>query len=861
MSNITVSILWKAGPSDGSVEVRGGRLAGLRASGGGSTDTFKLAADGDRRLDVTVADVNLGWSADPTAVTIRSNRGAFSFLLRDVVREWPIFLPSFGAVVTEAGDVRSYEQIERDIRSRKLQTVLQRIESEPEETYQKAASATRSQCCPMWLGISRDYRIFELGWSRNNYTIDPKQHSSPIQISETDKTFLSYNYTVGRGTGCREDMPRRLEDGVLPILHYKLHDDDVVYDSIAFATMERSALTLKSLRGTHFLAADGHGIGHMFTEKQQAEFDTLDLKEQNRDEETVLFIRVEAVNKGSVPRYAWFKSIRFRGSRMDADGFGLADDGRVFAVSKLNGAPMPKEEVAILLTPGAKAVFEIRVPHQPISPERAAKLSEQDFDARHKECAEFWKSKLASAAKVRLPEKRLEEMIQAGLLHLDLIAYGLEPDKPVAPCIGVYCPIGSESSPIVQFMDSMGWNGLARRSLTYFLEKQHEDGFMQNYGGYMLETGAALWSMGEHYRYTRDDAWAGQIASKLIIACDYLIAWRNRNMKEDIRGKGYGMLDGKVADPEDPYHIFMLNGYAYMGLSRVSEMLAATMPEESRRLACAAEELKQAVRDSFFESMARSPVVPLSDGTWCPSAPPWAEADSPACLLTDNANWHSHGTVGTRDSLLGPLYLVFQEVIEPEEDASKWLLESTTELLHMRNVAFSQPYYSRHPWVNLRLGQVKAFLKAHYNALASLADRETYTFTEHYFLVSNHKTHEEGWFLLQMRWMLYMEQGDDLKLLPGIPRAWMESGKRIELDGMASYFGPLSLRVESRLDEGFIKAEVKLQPDRKPRRIGIRLPHPEGKKAVEVTGGVYDAATETVWVEPFGGSAVVVARF
>jgi hypothetical protein len=46
----------------------------------------------------------------------------------------------------------------------------------------------------------------------------------------------------------------------------------------------------------------------------------------------------------------------------------------------------------------------------------------------------------------------------------------------------------------------------------YFLDKQHDDGFIQNFGGYMLETGAALWSMGEHYRYTRDEAWVRQIS-------------------------------------------------------------------------------------------------------------------------------------------------------------------------------------------------------------------------------------------------------------------------------------------------------------------------------------------------------------
>ena len=85
-----------------------------------------------------------------------------------------------------------------------------------------------------------------------------------------------------------------------------------------------------------------------------------------------------------------------------------------------------------------------------------------------------------------------------------------------------------------------------------------------------------------------------------------------------------------------------------------------------------------------------------------------------------------------------------------------------------RNVAFSQPYYSRHDWVHLRRGETKAFLKDYYNSVAGLADRDTYTFWEHFFHQSPHKTHEEAWFLMQTRWMLYMEHGDTLEHWTGI---------------------------------------------------------------------------------------------
>jgi hypothetical protein len=376
----------------------------------------------------------------------------------------------------------------------------------------------------------------------------------------------------------------------------------------------------------------------------------------------------------------------------------------------------------------------------------------------------------------------------------------------------------------------------------------------------MAETGAALWSFGEHYRYTHDDAWVKKIAPKLVKSCDFLIAWRRRNQKEELRGKGLGMQEGKVADPEDPFRAFMLNGYSYLGLSRVAEMLVKVDAKSSQYLKQEAEAYKQDIRTEFFAAMAKAPVVPLGDGTWCSTVPPWAEGPGPMVLFPEKGTF-SHGTFTGRDAMIGPLYLIFQEVLNPSELASEWLLNFQTDLLCTRNVAFSQPYYSCHPWIHLARGEVKAFLKSYYNTFSSLADRETYTFWEHYYHVSPHKTHEEAWFLMQTRWMLYLEQGTTLKLLPGIPRAWLEQGQVIELINIASYFGPVSLRVESAIEKGLITATVECRSKCKPQCVTIRIPHPRAQKAKGVQGGIYDPLCEEVKIEPFNGSAKIKLKF
>jgi len=867
-----VAIEWKDGSPKGKLEIDYGKLGKIRVQKGKGTvsgGSFAFSSHGSCRLDVAVKEHNLNFGSEATIVTVRTVANPFSFFLRDVSEEYPIFVPYCGVVVTDEDDERSYAQIEGAIRKKGLRTKLQQIQNEDEESYEKAAANTRRLQCPTWLGLSRDIRVFEVGFRGGRLDwIKPRFHGPLVSLPESNNNPVCYQFLIGRGIGCVDNVSRRLEDSVLPILHGTITDEDVDYNVTAFVTLERTKLTLKNLRGTHFLVADGNAFGHTFTEEQEKEFQKLQPEEMNRDEETVLFYRIEATNKSSVPRYAWFRSVHPTSSQQPKysfdgkEGFGVYDSGRVFCVSKINGKPLPQEEIAILLKPDKKAVLDFYLPHRPIPKERALQLIQQDFEARHQECRKFWNQKMESAATMKLPEKRINEMVRAGLLHLDLVTYGLEPEGTVAPTIGFYSPIGSESAPIIQFIDSIGWHNLARRSLTYFLDKQHEDGFMQNFDNYMLETGVAMWSMGEHYRYTRDDEWVKDIAPKMLRSCEYIVRCCERNKDEALRGKGYGTIEGQVADPNDPYHQFMLNGYAYLGLSRAAEMLFKTDPEQSERLRKEAEELKSDIRTAFFDAVARSPVVPLGDGTWCPTAPPWAEVRGLMSLYADRGNWFSHLTFYCRDSLLGPLNLVFQEVIDPEEEAADHMLNCCAELMHERNVALSQPYYSRHPWVHLRRGEVKAFLKAYYNSLASLADQETYSFWEHYpGTGSPHKTHEEGWFLMQTRWMLWTEQGETLKLLSGIPREWMKNGKCIELNEVASYFGPVSLKVKSELNQGRIVAKIECSSERRSKRIELRLPHPQGRKATKVEGGTYDAQAETVTIKSFKGSAEVTLEF
>lgn len=868
-----VAVVWERTPEQAAVELAEGRLAGLMLPrGAGQVDggRARFKAGAQPRLEIRMAGARCGAGAGATCVTVRAPSGDFTFFLRDVSSAYPIWIPEYGVAVLPAGDLRDYAAAVRDIRARGARSEAQRIADEPEERFEAAAARNRDLVCPTWLGLGRDMRLFRMVHDESYgccWNLQCCHHSLVAAVPRVADRKRDMTFWLGPGASCRVAISRRLEEGCLPILRAEQREGDITYHLTAFATLERGPLAANRVRGTDWRAAYLHMHGQMATPEEAAALQPLVAAETDgREEEVVCCIRVEAVNSGTVPRYAWFKAPALHhvaGQDFDGEtGFStLTEAGRVFCVSLLDGRPLPQAETAVLIPPGDAAVLDLRVPHQPLPPARARALARLDFAAHREACRRFWQRKLDAGARIRVPERAIDERIRAGLLHLDLATIGRGAGGPALATVGWYTPIGSESAPIIQFFDAMGWHELAERAIDFFLARQRPDGFMQNFGGYQVETGPVLWTMGEHYRLTRDDRWARRVQPHVLKACDYLLQWRARNRRPELRGRGYGLQEGKVADPEDFYHSFMLNTLSCLGVQRAAELLARVAPAEARRLAAEAAAFREDIRAAFFEAVARSPVVPAGDGSWVPTAPPWAEHRGPVSLYAEGGRWHTHGAFGARDSLAGPLYLIIGEVLDPREPAAEFLLRSNQILFTVANAGLSQPYYCRHDHAHLMRGEVKAFLKTYYNQLTALQDRQTYTFWEHYFFASQHKTHEEGWFLMQTRWMLWKEEGDTLSLLKGIPRRWLADGESIALERVASAFGKVALRVASDLRRNIIRASLACPGVRRPKRVVIRLPHPEGRRAVTAGGGTYDPATETVTVHDFKGTADVVLAF
>ncbi len=866
-----IAIIWKKGPEQGSFGATAAKISGADIAPGKGTVTgnnFSFTSAVEARLEIGLDEISGAVKLPKSIVSITTEKNSFSFFVNDVNCKFPIIIREYEVAVTGAQDKRDYKAIETAIRERQLSTMLQKIESEPEANYEQAVDAVKANPGFDYLGIGRDIRLFAISFydigSFRWHLIGPRfgvSQKPPLdeKYGLDEKYPWNYYFMAGRGVGCEQKVSRHLDDGFMPILHTHLQDGDIQYRMLSFAGLEKSALKNENVKGTHYLAADTFTGGSKHSPEIHKETDRL-LADLGFSEEIVLYNRIKATNTSSAPRYAWFQSICPRNKLSPVEdifeyeeGLGKLESGYIFAVSTLNGVPIPQEELSILLQPGESAVLEFFIPHRPIEYERGKQLLKQDFDHKLSECRNFWQNKQTDICRVKIPEKRIENILKNGLTHIDLVSYGLEPDAPLTPSAGVWTAYGGGSDWIIQFLDSLGLHKQAERSLQSFFDKQYPDGFIQNLATYMLETGAVLWTAGEHFRYTQDKEWVKRVKDKLLKSCEYLLNWRKRNMDRGEDKIGYGMIEGKCADPNDPYRYFMLNGFAYLGLSRISEMLENIDPDISNNLKNEAEALKKDIRKSFFKAMTKSPAVPLSSGFWVPTVPPWAEEaeNGATCFYPKEGRSFSHSTFMCRDNIIGPLWLIYQEVIDPNEQAADIMINYHVDLMHQNNVTFSEPnYHSLYDRAHLQRGEIKAFLKHFYYNLASAADQETFSFWEHFYCGSPFKVGDEAQFLMRTRWMLWLEADNCLKLLTGIPRKWLENGNKIRIKKAKCYFGSFSLEVESKLNKGIIEARLEMNFHQLPENIVLRLPHPEKRQAVNVQGGIHLPEIESILICP-----------
>ncbi len=109
-----------------------------------------------------------------------------------------------------------------------------------------------------------------------------------------------------------------------------------------------------------------------------------------------------------------------------------------------------------------------------------------------------------------------------------------------------------------------------------------------------------------------------------------------------------------------------------------------------------------------------------------------------------------------------------------------------------------------------------------------------------------------AWFELYRKMLIHEIDEGTLLVGQAAPRAWLEDGKRIEVQRAPTYFGPLDFRIRASANE--LRAEVEFGSKLRPATLLVRLRHSQQKplRSVTLNGRAwteFDSAKEWIRIE------------
>ncbi len=525
------------------------------------------------------------------------------------------------------------------------------------------------------------------------------------------------------------------------------------------------------------------------------------------DEPLVGFVRFRATNPGAGPRNLKLE---------------LVIDG-------VTNAPAPLNWMLNVPAHGYQEIA-VRVPFLvQATPPTEVPLTE--FDAKLKETLGYWERLVAQGSRFEIPEPEMRDAYRAWIAYNFLNVHKRGDVFHVCDGSGFYDRVyGYSAALFCNNLDLLGYPREAEKYLDSLLTFMQPNGLLAVHFG-DTDTGAALWTMSEHYWITRDADWLRRVAPKMLQMCDWIIGQRADALaKADqepavargfIRYKPYADLLHPAAD-------YFSNSYLWKGLNAAADALAAIgMSEPAARLKREAEAYRKDIRASMdaarFADRGESilPMIPDTRELWKESngsADGYYGIIAPMLLET--------GILAAREPITDGLIHTLQQ--------RGGLMLGVPQFHQMIDHAYGYGY-----WMTcLERNEPKRVLLGLYASMAYGMSRGTWAAVEctpirtgkNYWTLPH--TYSNTQQLRLLRHLLLWEDGDNLRLGEAMPRQWLQAGNQVAVNEAPTRFGPLSYRLQA----GARSIRVELTPPMRPapREISLRLRHPKHRSIARI---------------------------
>ncbi len=811
------------------------------------------------------------YKADRTVLRLKTSAAPFGIAIEDLLANDCVYVPHAGVFATrEPAPVTLKDYLAR-ISGK--QTVLEEVRQSADQDFPKAWAAVHrpiEDLMPTMLSLAcdnRKYVVHRGGTVDFEDYDDPEGPQPPLTSSYTPfppKWRLSPTFGSGQNLG----INRRLHGGWLPMPVTKIEDQGISYEQLTYVAP----------------------VGDASPDKpawwRDRALCTVEYKLKNEGAGAAaahLLLILAGVRDAN-------QAIEYR---QVEEGYLATSGGRVLAlIDARQAAPLKisRDGKGVLLSgslpAGVVSQCIVYLPGWKLTAAERSELSATGSGAAKTE--EYWKALFAPAMQIDVPDPLLTNIIRSSQACCAIAARNEQGGARVAPWIAAtyYGPLESESNSIIRGMGMTGHGDFARRSLDFFLSKCSPEGFITT-GYTLVGTGEVLWTLGEQYERTRDRVWLEKVAPQVVRVCDWVIRQRDKTKLLDARGRktpGYGlMVPGVSADWNRFAFRFFNDAQYYAGLELAGRALKDIGDPAAAKILADAKQYREDILRAYGWMQARTPVMPLGNGTWVPGDPSLV-----GCFghVEDFIPGEDAGRTWCYSVEAGAHHLAADRVLDPASREAAWIMDYLEDVQFLRagwgdypeqqtrqdvfdlgGFAKLQPYYCRNAEISAMRDDVKPFIRSYFNAIPSLMNAENLSFCEHFHnLGAWNKTHETGWFLCQTAIMFVIERGDELWLAPFVTSHWMNDGQTVSVRNAPMRFGKVSYTINSAAAKGQIEAVVELPAKCSAKKIVLRLRHPEGKpmKSVTVQGkphADFDPKKETITLEPADGKITVRAQY
>ncbi len=795
----------------------------------------------------------------------------FSITVDQMLESKVFWIPSLGVYLTAGDAPVSFTDHLRELDAYKGKRILEQVRREPQASYEQYAARWEDMGSPAYqnrraaqpghvVGVTWDSALYKFGIDRgagiwNDYG-NPDRFRFWFDFGDPAK-------------GIQESWKgQRLADG-LPVITTVIEQEDVRYEVEQYAyplngppDERRGDIPMVLLQKVKVTNLQSRDVTLSVNVHHRRQLDLADKEEMACRSEGDTFIFEEETSRRILFAVA--------SSGVEINSYVTKQDPERLDDKTAAHWTQFDTVLTFKLNADASKEFIVKLPSPMVLPGDRDKLIKLDYDASRRDTLKFWSDYAARGAQFQVPEKVVNDLFATNLWHALRLPRrhggGEEDVKIDLPYSNFAYDQHGTPWPINQavYVDYMiyglrGYDDIATEELlTMYVNNQQADGRVAGYANWGVYTPSMIYAAAKNYRLSGNRDQFERLLPCTLKALDWCLS----QIRNDPGNQSHaaGLIRSPLNDLTGEGVWAFTQAYVYAAFETLGKALDDIGHPRAKECLEAAASFRLSVQQAFAAAAVRSPLVQLRDRTWTPYVP--CEATKSGRLFEQ---WYP------TDVDTGATHLLRLGALPADGALAECLLNDHEDNLYLHGWGMAnEPVYNPQATAYLLRDEPDAVIRAFYSFMACAFSHSTLEPVEHRWGWGQYfgpPSTDGAWFELYRHILIHELDDNTLLLLQATPRKWLEDGKRIEVERAPTYYGQLSMSVESKAASGQLTAQIEMPQRRTPGRLIVRFRHPQKKamRAVSVNGRSwtnYDIAKEWVVIpEPREERYTIIAHY